>query len=400
MTGWRLGYAAVPAELVDPLTRLIVNSTSCVPPFAQLAGVEALEGPQDAVVEMVAEFRRRRDFLVPALNTIPGVRCIGPGGALRSRTCRSCRSVPTSSPTGCSTKQASPCSGDLIRRPWRRSSPHLVRLVAREPRAGGRAHPRLRRRVVGGRRGAVPRLGRCMPGFVDVHSHVVPAGDDGAATIEEGLELCRLAYEAGPRSCSRRRTRMLPGTTTRERPDATASMPSRSRRCAARSRPGGSTSGAAGRCTRVRSRGRSRRPRARRHPRGPDRVPGLVARHRGSDRRGRGGGRAGRGGWARARARPPGALSPRRRRSRERPSARRAGLDPVPQCTVARRRARRYPRAHLVGAARCRARRHCRLRRPHGRPAADPRRRLHLVRERRGDEIALPLFDGRLLPWT
>ena len=49
MTGWRLGYAAVPAELVDPLVRLIVNSTSCVPPFAQLAGVAALEGPQDAV---------------------------------------------------------------------------------------------------------------------------------------------------------------------------------------------------------------------------------------------------------------------------------------------------------------------------------------------------------------
>jgi aspartate/methionine/tyrosine aminotransferase len=81
MTGWRLGYAAVPAELVDPLTRLIVNSTSCVPPFAQLAGVAALEGPQDAVVAMVAEFRRRRDFLVPALNTIPGVRCVEPGGA-------------------------------------------------------------------------------------------------------------------------------------------------------------------------------------------------------------------------------------------------------------------------------------------------------------------------------
>ncbi len=81
MTGWRLGYAAVPAELVDPLTRLIVNSTSCVPPFVQLAGVAALEGPQDAVEQMVAEFRRRRDFLVPALNTIPGISCIEPGGA-------------------------------------------------------------------------------------------------------------------------------------------------------------------------------------------------------------------------------------------------------------------------------------------------------------------------------
>ena len=81
MTGWRLGYAAVPSELVDPLTRLIVNSTSCVPPFVQLAGVAALEGPQDAVGEMVAEFRRRRDFLVPALNKIPGVSCVEPGGA-------------------------------------------------------------------------------------------------------------------------------------------------------------------------------------------------------------------------------------------------------------------------------------------------------------------------------
>ena len=81
MTGWRLGYAAVPADLVDPLTRLIVNSTSCVPPFVQHAGVAALEGPQDAVVEMVAEFRRRRDYLVPALNSIPGISCIEPGGA-------------------------------------------------------------------------------------------------------------------------------------------------------------------------------------------------------------------------------------------------------------------------------------------------------------------------------
>jgi aspartate/methionine/tyrosine aminotransferase len=81
MTGWRLGYAAVPADLVDPLTRLIVNSTSCVPPFVQLAGVAALEGPQDAVHEMVAEFRRRRDYLVPALNTISGITCVVPGGA-------------------------------------------------------------------------------------------------------------------------------------------------------------------------------------------------------------------------------------------------------------------------------------------------------------------------------
>jgi aspartate/methionine/tyrosine aminotransferase len=81
MTGWRLGYAALPEALVEPLTRLIVNSTSCVPPFVQLAGVAALEGPQDAVTNMVSEFRARRDYLVPALNAIPGIRCIEPGGA-------------------------------------------------------------------------------------------------------------------------------------------------------------------------------------------------------------------------------------------------------------------------------------------------------------------------------
>ncbi len=81
MTGWRLGYAAVPEPLVEPFTRLLVNSTSCVPPFVQLAGLAALEGPQDAVDAMVAEFRRRRDWLIPALNAIPGLRCVEPGGA-------------------------------------------------------------------------------------------------------------------------------------------------------------------------------------------------------------------------------------------------------------------------------------------------------------------------------
>ena len=81
MTGWRLGYAAVPAALVDPLTLLIVNSTSCVPPFVQLAGVAALEGPQDAVDAMVVELRRRRDYLVPALRAIPGMSCVEPRGA-------------------------------------------------------------------------------------------------------------------------------------------------------------------------------------------------------------------------------------------------------------------------------------------------------------------------------
>jgi aspartate/methionine/tyrosine aminotransferase len=81
MTGWRLGYAALPERLVDPIVRFIVNSTSCVPPFAQLAGVAALTGPQDEPLRMVEELRRRRDALVPWLNELPGVSCVTPEGA-------------------------------------------------------------------------------------------------------------------------------------------------------------------------------------------------------------------------------------------------------------------------------------------------------------------------------
>jgi aspartate/methionine/tyrosine aminotransferase len=81
MTGWRCGYAAVPEPLVEPLTRFFINSTSCVPPFVQHAGVEALTGPQDAVAAMVAEFAARRDLVVAGLNALPGVSCLPPRGA-------------------------------------------------------------------------------------------------------------------------------------------------------------------------------------------------------------------------------------------------------------------------------------------------------------------------------
>jgi aspartate/methionine/tyrosine aminotransferase len=81
MTGWRCGYAAVPEPLVEPLTRFFINSTSCVPPFVQLAGVAALTGPQDAVTAMVAEFEARRDLIVAGLNELPDVSCRSPRGA-------------------------------------------------------------------------------------------------------------------------------------------------------------------------------------------------------------------------------------------------------------------------------------------------------------------------------
>jgi aspartate/methionine/tyrosine aminotransferase len=81
MTGWRCGYAAVPEPLVEPLTRFLVNATSCVPPFVQRAGVAALTGPQDGVERMRAEFRARRDLVVAGLAAMPGVTCRVPHGA-------------------------------------------------------------------------------------------------------------------------------------------------------------------------------------------------------------------------------------------------------------------------------------------------------------------------------
>ncbi|MEC8796850.1 MAG: aminotransferase class I/II-fold pyridoxal phosphate-dependent enzyme, partial [Pseudomonadota bacterium] len=81
MTGWRLGYAVWPDQLVDQVTRLCINDHSCVNASAQFAGLAALTGPMDAVHEMVAEFDRRRQFIVAGLNDLPGVRCADAAGA-------------------------------------------------------------------------------------------------------------------------------------------------------------------------------------------------------------------------------------------------------------------------------------------------------------------------------
>ena len=81
MTGWRMGYAVVPQQLVDPIVRMITNSVSCTAPFIQYAGIEALTGPQDSVYKMVDEFRQRRDLIVEGLNKIPGISCRLPKGA-------------------------------------------------------------------------------------------------------------------------------------------------------------------------------------------------------------------------------------------------------------------------------------------------------------------------------
>jgi aspartate aminotransferase len=81
MTGWRLGMGALPAHLVLPFTRLIVNTVSCTTAFAQKAAVAALEGPWEPVDAMVAEFEMRRAVIVEGLNRLPGVTCAEPGGA-------------------------------------------------------------------------------------------------------------------------------------------------------------------------------------------------------------------------------------------------------------------------------------------------------------------------------
>ena len=81
MTGWRLGYGVMPEWLAAAVVKLMVNSNSCTASFTQRAGIEALDGPQDAVDAMVAEFKRRRDVIVKGLNTIPGFRCPVPAGA-------------------------------------------------------------------------------------------------------------------------------------------------------------------------------------------------------------------------------------------------------------------------------------------------------------------------------
>jgi aspartate aminotransferase len=81
MTGWRMGYGVMPEWLVTAVNKLMVNSNSCTASFSQRAGIAALNGPQDSVDRMVAEFHRRRDAFCKGLNEIPGFRCALPGGA-------------------------------------------------------------------------------------------------------------------------------------------------------------------------------------------------------------------------------------------------------------------------------------------------------------------------------
>ncbi|MCM2358322.1 MAG: pyridoxal phosphate-dependent aminotransferase [Geobacteraceae bacterium] len=81
MTGWRIGYACGPKELMGAMTKMQSQSTSNATSIAQKASVEALNGPQDAVAAMVLEFEKRRTYIVDRLNAIPGVSCFKSTGA-------------------------------------------------------------------------------------------------------------------------------------------------------------------------------------------------------------------------------------------------------------------------------------------------------------------------------
>jgi aspartate aminotransferase len=81
MTGWRLGYGVMQKELAAHVTRLMTNSNSCTNIVVQMAGAKALTGPQEEVVAMREEFRRRRDVIVDGLNKLPGITCKRPKGA-------------------------------------------------------------------------------------------------------------------------------------------------------------------------------------------------------------------------------------------------------------------------------------------------------------------------------
>ena len=81
MTGWRMGYGVMRADLAPHITRLMTNSNSCTASFTQVAGIEAVRGDQTSVDRMRNEFQRRRDAFVAGLNKIKGFSCRMPKGA-------------------------------------------------------------------------------------------------------------------------------------------------------------------------------------------------------------------------------------------------------------------------------------------------------------------------------
>jgi len=81
MTGWRLGFAAGPKPWIDAMSKVQSHTTSNPSSISQAAALEAITGPKDSVGQMLIEYKKRRDWLIPALNGIPGIECLEPEGA-------------------------------------------------------------------------------------------------------------------------------------------------------------------------------------------------------------------------------------------------------------------------------------------------------------------------------
>ena len=81
MTGWRIGYAAGPKEIIKAIAKIQSQSTTNPSSISQAAAVEALNGQQDFIKERAKSFQERRDFVVKALNQINGIECLNPDGA-------------------------------------------------------------------------------------------------------------------------------------------------------------------------------------------------------------------------------------------------------------------------------------------------------------------------------
>ena len=81
MTGWRLGAVIGPSNVVEKMKLLLETTSSCVPPFIQKAGIEAIEGEQTSQKSMYDEYEQRRNIVVDGINSIHGLSCITPGGA-------------------------------------------------------------------------------------------------------------------------------------------------------------------------------------------------------------------------------------------------------------------------------------------------------------------------------
>jgi len=81
MTGWRLCWSVWPESLIDKVTRMAINSYSCVSAANQVAALAALEGPHEFLTDMMEKFGKRRELIVNGLNSLPGIKCNNPGGA-------------------------------------------------------------------------------------------------------------------------------------------------------------------------------------------------------------------------------------------------------------------------------------------------------------------------------